>query len=168
MSKLISGQIIILISLIISVFVLIFIISEAREKFYYIKIKKLESIEIIEDSETKELKMEKDEEKKIIMHYINKTYIGLEKLYVKNSWENKRFLYKILKSIDDLKTNVEFNNLIESDMEKINSIICIYRLGGSLGKNLEKIIFEWESRYIDWQVNETILWYYKNDEIISV
>ena len=111
--------------------------------------KKLESIDVIEDSETKELKIENEEEKKIIMYYVDKTYKGLERLYLKNSWENKRFLYSILKSIDDLRTNLEFNTLVEIDMEKINSMICVYRLGGNFEKNLEKIIFEWESRYIN-------------------
>ena len=122
-----------------------------KESKNYNKLKKINSLDIIEDEENQSLQFEKEEERKIIGYYANLAYRGLDELYMNNSWENKRVLYSIIISIKELRENIEFNRLTENDMEMINSLICIYRTKKNKNVNLENIIFEWEKKYIEWK-----------------
>ncbi len=122
-------------------------IKKFNDEINYRKLKNIKELDVIEDEESI-LHFENEEDREIINRYISKTYKGLEDIYNNNTWENKRFLYKIMLSISELKDNVEFNKLTETDIEKINSLICVYRLDKDLDKNLESIIFEWENNYV--------------------
>ena len=122
-----------------------------KESKNYNKLKKINSLDIIEDEENQSLQFEKEEERKVIGYYVNLAYRGLDELYMNNSWENKRVLYSIIISIKELRENIEFNRLTENDMEMINSLICIYRTKKNKNVNLENIIFEWEKKYIEWK-----------------
>lgn len=141
-------QLITLGSCVLALVLIILIIYKVIEMKNDKEIRSLKAIDVIEKPDGT-LEIESEKEKEIIEHYVSKAYKGLEKIYFKNTWENKRFLFQILKSIDELRTNIEFNRLEEVDMEKINSIICIFRLGGSFDKRLEKLIFEWENNHIE-------------------
>ena len=129
----------------------IILYSKFKESKNYNKLKKINSLDIIEDEENQSLQFEKEEERKIIGYYANLAYRGLDELYMNNSWENKRVLYSIIISIKELRENIEFNRLTENDMEMINSLICIYRTKKNKNVNLENIIFEWEKKYIEWK-----------------
>lgn len=140
-------------NIIISVVIILIIITllvgiiKYRENIRYKKLKNIESLNVIEN-EDGILSFEDEGDREIIRYYINKTYEGLEDIYNNNTWDNKRYLYRIMKNINDLKENVEFNKLAETDIEKINSIICVYRVNKKLEKSLENIIFEWENNYL--------------------
>lgn len=129
----------------------IILYDKFKECKNYNKLKKINSLDIIEDEENQSLQFEKEEERKIIGYYANLAYRGLDELYMNNSWENKRVLYSIIISIKELRENIEFNRLTENDMEMINSLICIYRTKKNKNVNLENIIFEWEKKYIEWK-----------------
>lgn len=119
-----------------------------NEIFNYKKLKNLNSLDVIVNESTGELEIENEEDRKVISYYIKKVYNELDILYTNNSWENKRVLYSIISSISDLKDNVEFNSMTDKDMEMINSVMCIYRVSMNNKKNIEKIIFEWQYKYI--------------------
>ena len=123
--------------------------AKFKESKNYNKLKKINSLDIIEDEENQSLQFEKEEERKLIGYYANLAYRGLDELYMNNSWENKRVLYSIISSISELRDDIEFNRLNENDMEMINSLICIYRANRNKKRNLEKIIFEWQKKYIE-------------------
>ncbi|MFQ9246706.1 MAG: hypothetical protein ACLR3R_04675 [Clostridium paraputrificum] len=127
----------------------IILYSKFKESKNYNKLKKINSLDIIEDEENQSLQFEKEEERKIIGYYVNLAYRGLDELYMNNSWENKRVLYSIISSISELRDDIEFNKLNENDMEMINSLICIYRANRNKKRNLENIIFEWQEKYIE-------------------
>ena len=127
----------------------IILYAKFKESKNYNKLKKINSLDIIEDEENQSLQFEKEEERKIIGYYANLAYRGLDELYMNNSWENKRVLYSIISSISELRDDIEFNRLNESDLEMINSLICIYRANRNKKRNLEKIIFEWQKKYIE-------------------
>ncbi len=122
-------------------------IIRLRENIKYKKLKNIKNLDIVEDEEGI-LSFEDEEDREIISYYLDKTYSGLEDIYNNNTWDNKRYLYKIMNNIGDLRDNVEFNKLNETDIEKINSIICVYRLNKDLNKSLEGVIFEWENNYL--------------------
>ncbi len=122
-------------------------IIKLRENIKYKKLKNIKNLDIVENEEGI-LSFEDEEDREIISYYLDKTYSGLEDIYSNTKWDNKRYLYKIMNSIGDLRDNVEFNKLNETDIEKINSIICVYRLNKNLNKNLESVIFEWENNYL--------------------
>jgi len=140
-------------NIIISVVIMLMIITllvgiiKYRENIRYKKLKNIESLNVIEN-ENGILSFEDEGDREVIRYYINKTYEGLEDIYNNNTWDNKRYLYRIMKNINDLKEDVEFNKLAETDIEKINSIICVYRVNKKLEKSLENIIFEWENNYL--------------------
>lgn len=144
----IDPEIIIGIIVILTIIATVVIAYKIREFINNSKIRKLKSIDIVEN-EDGTLEIENENEKKILSYFIDRAYEGLENIYINNTWENKRYLYKLLSNIDDLKINIEFNKLSAVDMEKINSIICIFRLSGNINKRLEKLIFEWEEKYIE-------------------
>ena len=127
----------------------IILYAKFKESKNYNKLKKINSLDIIEDEENQSLQFEKEEERKVIGYYVNLAYRGLDELYMNNSWENKRVLYSIISSISELRDDIEFNRLNENDMEMINSLICIYRANRNKKRNLEKIIFEWQKKYIE-------------------
>lgn len=127
----------------------IILYSKFKESKNYNKLKKINSLDIIEDEENQSLQFEKEEERKVIGYYVNLAYRGLDELYMNNSWENKRVLYSIISSISELRDDIEFNRLNENDLEMINSLICIYRANRNKKRNLEKIIFEWQKNYIE-------------------
>lgn len=127
----------------------IILYSKFKESKNYNKLKKINSLDIIEDEENQSLQFEKEEERKIIGYYVNLAYRGLDEFYMNNSWENKRVLYSIISSISELRDDIEFNRLNENDMEMINSLICIYRANRNKKRNLENIIFEWQEKYIE-------------------
>ena len=127
----------------------IILYAKFKESKNYNKLKKINSLDIIEDEENQSLQFEKEEERKVIGYYVNLAYRGLDELYMNNSWENKRVLYSIISSISELRDDIEFNRLNESDLEMINSLICIYRANRNKKRNLEKIIFEWQKKYIE-------------------
>ena len=127
----------------------IILYAKFKESKNYNKLKKINSLDIIEDEENQSLQFEKEEERKVIGYYVNLAYRGLDELYMNNSWENKRVLYSIISSISELRDDIEFNRLNENDMEMINSLICIYRANRNKKRNLENIIFEWQEKYIE-------------------
>lgn len=127
----------------------IILYAKFKESKNYNKLKKINSLDIIDDEENQSLQFEKEEERKVIGYYVNLAYRGLDELYMNNSWENKRVLYSIISSISELRDDIEFNRLNESDLEMINSLICIYRANRNKKRNLEKIIFEWQKKYIE-------------------
>ena len=127
----------------------IILYAKFKESKNYNKLKKINSLDIIDDEENQLLQFEKEEERKVIGYYANLVYRGLDELYMNNSWENKRVLYSIISSISELRDDIEFNRLNESDLEMINSLICIYRANRNKKRNLEKIIFEWQKKYIE-------------------
>lgn len=141
---------IISIAVLIAIGVLAIILyAKFKESKNYNKLKKINSLDIIEDEENQLLQFEKEEERKVIGYYANLAYRGLDELYMNNSWENKRVLYSIISSISELRDDIEFNRLNESDLEMINSLICIYRANRNKKRNLENIIFEWQEKYIE-------------------
>lgn len=142
-----SKNIIILGVTVLLFFTLMVGIIKLREDIKYKKLKNIKNLDIVENEEGI-LSFEDEEDREIISYYLNKTYSGLEDIYSNTKWDNKRYLYKIMNSIGDLRDNVEFNKLNETDIEKINSIICVYRLNKDLNKNLESVIFEWENNYL--------------------
>lgn len=142
-----SKNIIILGVTVLLFFTLMVGIIRLRENIKYKKLKNIKNLDIVEDEEGI-LSFEDEEDREIISYYLDKTYSGLEDIYNNTNWDNKRYLYKIMNSIGDLRDNVEFNKLNETDIEKINSIICVYRLNKDLNKNLESVIFEWENNYL--------------------
>ena len=127
----------------------IILYAKFKESKNYNKLKKINSLDIIDDEENQSLQFEKEEERKVIGYYVNLAYRGLDELYMNNSWENKRVLYSIISSISELRDDIEFNRLNENDMEMINSLICIYRANRNKKRNLENIIFEWQEKYIE-------------------
>ena len=127
----------------------IILYAKFKESKNYNKLKKINSLDIIDDEENQSLQFEKEEERKVIGYYVNLAYRGLDELYMNNSWENKRVLYSIISSISELRDDIEFNRLNENDLEMINSLICIYRANRNKKRNLEKIIFEWQKKYIE-------------------
>ena len=129
----------------------IILYAKFKESKNYNKLKKINSLDIIDDEENQSLQFEKEEERKVIGYYVNLAYRGLDELYMNNSWENKRVLYSIISSISELRDDIEFNRLNESDLEMNNSLICIYRANRNKKRNLEKIIFEWQKNYIEYK-----------------
>ena len=103
----------------------IILYAKFKESKNYNKLKKINSLDIIEDEENQSLQFEKEEERRIIGYYANLAYRGLDELYMNNSWENKRVLYSIISSISELIISISFSFNLLNYISSLNSLILL-------------------------------------------
>lgn len=106
------------------------------------EIKKLNCIEC--SNFNNEISIDDEKIRKILIYEVNKIKDNLQRMYLKNDWDSKRFLYEIIKDLATIKCNLEYNWLNEDDIYKINIIIEVLKLDSNINRICEKIIFEWE------------------------
>lgn len=106
------------------------------------EIKKLNCIEC--SNFNNEISIDDEKIRKILIYEVNKIKDNLQRMYLKNDWDSKRFLYEIIKDLATIKCNLEYNWLNEDDIYKINIMIEVLKLDSNINRICEKIIFEWE------------------------
>ncbi|CAM2078503.1 MAG: hypothetical protein NSGCLCUN01_02699 [uncultured Clostridium sp.] len=63
----------------------------------------------------------------------------------------KKFVYEIINDLEDLKNKVEDNKLEEIDMKKLREIISIFIENVPYKIKCEKIMFEWDKKYMNYK-----------------
>lgn len=87
--------------------------------------------------------------RRILLRGIKRTITSFKRIYNNQEWENKRFLHSIISEISLLEIKLYNNKLTELEIEKISTIIEIIQTNKGFSSICDKIIFEWEKKYID-------------------
>lgn len=69
-------------------------------------------------------------------------------VYDNSNWNNKKFLYDIISDLESLKDSLKENELVETEMNRVNTIISVLKIDSNYRRIYENIIFQWEKNYV--------------------
>ncbi len=96
-------------------------------------------------------KITDDEVRELLLEMLKITITKLKEEYTFSNLTFKKMFYEIGNDLKQLQSKVEKNKLEEIDIEKLNLLISIFSNDVSWKGVCEKVMFEWDKKYIQYR-----------------